>query len=95
MYLENMNGLSASEQKMFFEISSVMKKYEDVRSFNLALDHNHFDIKKGEVLHEVNDPDARTLSLSVVNSDELPKTSKPTQWSIDENSIEVKTWCCD
>jgi hypothetical protein len=73
-------------------ISDSRRIYE---RFGLLLLHDHFTIKKDEILLESNDPDARTLHMEVVKRQNLPE-GKFTRWRLSgaqSNQVEALTFC--
>ena len=92
------NGLSDREVAMFSELADVMKKYNDIeRKFNIALDHQHFEIADDESLYETHDAKTRVLKTVVVKDKELSGSALATQWKLPVISpdISVVSWCCD
>lgn len=91
------NGLTKIEKKMFYEVASVLNKYKGkTRGFNLALQHSHFPLNKGEVLHEVNDEQERYMLIRPVLQKNVPSNSQPTMWRISKkDKLEIIQFCCD
>lgn len=91
------SSLNPREQKMLREIAGVFSKYGDtVRNFGVHLEHSHFDLNVGEVMHETNDPSKRLLLIRPVKEAELPPGSHATMWSIDPGgTLKVTQFCCD
>lgn len=91
-------GLSASEQKMFAEISRIFYKYKnETREFGLSLLHSHFNVKRNEILHETNDKSNRTMQIRPIAHTNIPAQAHATLWSVSTitGKPKVLQLCCD
>lgn len=89
------NPLSEAEKAMFREVAAVMARHNTTRKFSLALTHQHFDLRDGEVLHETTDVDTRVSTVRPVPKSEMPEGSFPTQWNVcTEAAGDPTQYCC-
>lgn len=93
----NAFALTQDELMMFKDVAAVFSRYNGrTRNFALQLVHSHFDLNKGEVLHETNDEQKRELVIKPIFYNDLPAGAHPTVWKISiNNKIEVIQTCCD
>jgi hypothetical protein len=58
--------------------------------------HDHFPVKEGEVMHEINDQLGRVIVRRPVSVGDLPAAARSTAWLVGpDGSTTVDMWCCD
>jgi hypothetical protein len=76
---EDAQGLGSDDREFVNDLVAVLEKHGNLDRFGLCLLHDHFSVAEDEVLVETNDPEARTLHVSVEKARESGHT-KPSQW---------------
>lgn len=76
---EDAHGLGSNDKEFVKDLVAVLEKHGNLDRFGLCLLHDHFPVAEDEVLVEANDPETRTLHVSVEKASQSSHT-KPSQW---------------
>lgn len=88
-------GIDQAELSLFQELKEVMAKHTKVkRKFGIALEHEHFPLNDGEVLHETHDAEARILKVEVIKKESLPEHTVIAEWSLASGEPTPSRYCC-
>jgi hypothetical protein len=74
---------NADDQACLDEVRAVLEKHGRLDRFGVCLLHKHFDLREGEILKEVCDPEARTLTIRPVSKKSVDRERViPTAWDL-------------
>ncbi|HEX2858791.1 MAG TPA: hypothetical protein VHP58_01120 [Alphaproteobacteria bacterium] len=78
------------------EVHAVLAKHGLEKRFGVRMNHAHFPLQPGEMLHETHDKSSRTMTISARKTSDIPAEATPTQWHFDANGLPVADqYCCD
>ncbi|MGX1761434.1 hypothetical protein ACWIG5_31750 [Streptomyces lydicus] len=87
---EDAAPLGPQDAEFARDIKAVLEKHGNLDRFGLVLLHDHFSIGSDEVAVETNDPQARTLHVTVEKKGET-QHAHPSQWRFVADSEETPT----
>ena len=80
--IDDVHGFNESDAACLKEIEAVLMRHDRSDRFGIALLHKHFDLNDDEVLLEMCDTEARTLTLRPVQrSTDLAQRAVATIWT--------------
>ena len=85
---------SDTDDPLFAELATVLKKHNALDRFGITLLHRHFEIEPGEVLLETTDIPSRVQTIRPVTHDEM--TADPyieTSWRLGDGWIAMGCKC--
>jgi hypothetical protein len=90
--IDEVKPWSRADQDLFDELASVLRKHGASSRFGITLLHKHFQLADGEILVEVCDADARTLTTRPQPRTDLGTTNViETNWRFDLPNIVSQT----
>ena len=78
--LEAVEPLAADDMECFAEIRAILERHNKLDRFGVVLLHEHFPIKKNEVLLETSDASSRSMTLEPKILDTSDVQAIDTQW---------------
>jgi hypothetical protein len=85
--IDDVAPFNSADQALFDELRAVLEKHGAASRFGVTLLHKHFDVAADEVLVEVCDVDARTMTIRPRAKFELSRGNVvETNWRLDSRS---------
>lgn len=91
--IDDVEPLNASDYECLAEVRDVLKRYNSIDRFGVALLHSHFALAEDEVMLETSDDASRTLMLRPVKSSQTGQKDVGTIWALKDGDFEAMTWC--
>lgn len=91
--IDDIEPISAGDTDCLVEIREVLRKYEKMERFGIALLHQHFVLAEDEIMLETSNNEARTLTSAPVKQSEAGNNNIGTIWMLRDGDITTMTWC--
>ena len=91
--IDDVEPLGDADAECLAEIREVLRKYDRMERFGVALLHSHFPLGDDEVMLETTDEDNRTLTLKPVKESEAGQNNVGTIWMLRDGDVATMTWC--
>jgi hypothetical protein len=88
--------LTPADRLALSEVHAVLSRHGLQDRFGVSLNHDHFPLQSGEVMHETNDTSLRTLTVVPKQLSELPSGAFASQWMFAPDGAPIAVqYCCD
>lgn len=91
--ISDVKPLNDGDTDCFVEIREVLRKYDKLERFGVALLHSHFDLADDEIMLESSDEESRTLVTTAVKQANAGTSNIGTVWMLREGDATTMSWC--
>ena len=93
-HIDDVRPLDESDLACLAEVREVLRKYDNLERFGIALLHSHFPLETDEVMLEETDEESRVQILKPVKQSEVGRNDIGTIWALQEVGLEAMAKVC-
>jgi hypothetical protein len=92
--IDDIEPVNEADSECLSEVRDVLRRHGKLDRFGIALLHSHFAISDDEILLEVTDADARTLTTKPVRKADAGSSNVGTIWQLQEAGEPITNAYC-